>query len=242
MKLPRRENILSQLAFLFKKEHFYNNFDKFPKKAIEITNTFLAVVSSFISESKPLTERSENEQQTYESISFRLRDLADNFTDQMKKNKILCNELYETVLFDKVLCSPVEQRILVPDFYQIIRCFTELISFDKFPSEPADLERLRQVYAISVSHEILDQIQPYFMPYFKQPALHFLEFYKKIAIQVFEQPIYVSLLENDLLTLLNSIERHNQFYDINEKVKTEEFNRGGVKFSLRKKGVFEKIN
>lgn len=218
MKLPLRENILNQLAYLLKKEAFYHDFQKCPSKAIDITNQILDVLSSFISESKPAAERDEKEQQKYESISLRLRDLADNFTDQIVKNKILCADLYDNVLFDRIVCKPVEERVLVPEFYQTIRCFTGLVSFSKFASEPADMERLRSVYAIAVSHEILDQIQPYFMSYFKQPALHYLGFYKKVSVQILEEQSYATLFENDVMTLLNAIERHNQFYDIAEKV------------------------
>lgn len=201
---------------MLKKESFFS-FEKNPKMALEILNLLIDVVYGL----KPNDDMEQTPEaiMTRQNICIKVKGVCENFTKQVRSNPKLIEILYQNSLFKRIVIEPIEQRILFKEFYEATKCFNDyLISFNKYPTDVDQLIQLQSAFSIAISPEILDQIQPYWMSYFNQPALYFLEFYQRIAFQVYAQPHYESIFSNDLINLIRTIEKHNQYFDIKEEV------------------------
>jgi len=202
--LPVNESILGLAALILKKQNFFNNFAKYETEALEVLNSIFDTFEKITPENKDC-----------QALYDRVKDIAINFTNQTCLSQSLASTLYTKCLFNRLVCSPVENRILDANFYKIFHSLDDsLVSFSQYPTQADGFDRLVKVFSIVVSPAVLDQIQPFFTPYTQQPAVYYLQFFRRIAIEINRQQSLETALSKHIHQLVTSLRRLNSFFNL----------------------------
>ena len=149
-----------------------------------------------------------------------LDNLIDVFMEKVKVFKKVLDSL-QPILFDKVLCAPIEQNIgvLRQPYKKALNTLMHFFSFDSYPKQDSELKRLQQVFQRILTEEIFNSIQPQSCAFYYQPGAFYLDFFKVLTKGLSKRSDIALLLENDILELFNLLiarnEFYNEFYDAN---------------------------
>ena len=216
LNLPKNVNILSMLALILSKENFFN-FENYVEETSEILNSILNLSYSLTLERYHIKKDIEENENLIQDIILKAKIINQNFTERIRYSEILVNTLFKKCLLQRLVLYSADKRMLSKDFFQMTRCFNDyLISFKSSTFEICEIENLHNAFSVIISPEILDFIQPYFMNYYEQPALYYLEFLKRIALEIYENADFERIFSNSFIYLIKNLKKKNQFILNNE--------------------------
>lgn len=141
-----------------------------------------------------------------------MKEFSSNFIDKVKHfAKVV--EALQPVLWDILVCKPIEDQIQSTEFYRIVAPLYELVSVKTIPSSNAALDRLEKVFQNSISDLVLELVDPDSVKIYEQPADYYLRFYRLIAEAIKTREDIKLRVEKDLVTLFDKIISINKVID-----------------------------